>query len=245
MKKIIYLLLLLICTSAYSQKQLSQGAINELAGKASAFLGVEQNPKVRAAVNRYIATYSRSGPSAAMAGLRNELQNRQDVLILMDRATRDRESLVMTLKAINVNPRYVPEIADYFFPPQLVAQKSATKETSPAKEPPIKQSTEPIVWEPPSKKFFDGRKSFCDSSGKWYFSVVIIKNNILLLKYPGNPKIKDPTVTSIEKFQGVISGENIVTEYNQPSNYKYENNIFYERSDESDRWHKYVECLEK
>jgi hypothetical protein len=244
MKKIVIYLLLLTCTSAYSQ-QLSQGAINELSNKAAAFLGVEQSPKVRAAVNRYIATYSSAGPAAAMAGLKSELKSRPDLLMLLDRGTRDRESLVMTCNAINVNPRYIPEIADYFFPRHVVAQKPTTKETTPvAKQAPVKENTEPIVWLPPSKKFVDGRKTFCDSSGTWHYAMIVIRTNVLFLKYPGRPG-KDNISAPTLRFQASINGENIVTTDNDPTDYKYENNILYERDLGSDRWTKYVECMEE
>lgn len=245
MKKIIIYLFLLVSTTSYSQKQLSQQATNELVNKASSFLGFQQNDKVRSAFNKYIATYNRAGASAAMAALRNDLKGRDDLLNIMNRATSSRGSLLATLTAMDVNPKNVEEIADYFFPKEAT-QKAIVKDTAIPAVPPVKETAPltPIVWQPPSAKFFDGRKAFCDSSGKSYYTAIIIKGKILLMKYEGNPAIKDFQRTPVLKIQAALSGENIVSEDGQPSNYKYESNILYEKSPDSNQWSKYVECKE-
>ncbi len=238
--------MLLICTTSYSQKQLSQQAAAELVNKASAFLGVGNNEKVRLAFNRYIATYNRSGASSAMATLRKELKGRDDLLAIMNRATSSRGSMLATLAAMEVNPKNVEEIADYFFPQQATRKTIVTDTVAVPVEsqPPVQEVTEPVVWQEPSKKFFEGRKTFCDSTGKWYYTTIIIRNNILLMKYEGNPAVRDPQRTPVFKTQAALNGENIVLPGGQPSNYKYENNTFYEKSENSDQWNKYVECKE-
>ena len=246
MKQIIIYLLLLICTTSYSQKQLSPQAINEMVNKASSFLGVGNNEKVRSAFNRYIATYNRAGASSAMANLRKELKGRDDLLAIMNRATSSRGSMLATLAAMDLNPKNVEEIADYFFP-QQATQKTIVKDTVAFPEEPqqpVKEVTEPVVWVEPSKKFFDGRKTFCDSTGKFYYTAIIIRSNILIMKYEGNPLVRDPQRTPVLKVQAALNGESIVSSGGQPSNYKYENNIFYERAEGSDQWNKYVECKE-
>src|SRR5687767_5510363 len=97
MKKIIIYGLLLICTSSYSQKQLSPQAANELVNKAALFLGYEKNENVRVALNKYVGTYNRAGATAAMATLRNDLKGREDLLMILNRATSNRESMIATL----------------------------------------------------------------------------------------------------------------------------------------------------
>ena len=250
MKSAIFSLLLVISIPLFAQKQLSQQASTELINKASSFLGVSNNEKVRSAFNRYISTYNRAGASAAMANLRKELKGRDDLLAIMNRATSSRGSMLATLTAMDVNPKNVEEIADYFFPGQA-ARKPVIQQTTdtasaavPQQLPPVKEVSEPIVWLEPSKKFFDGRKTFCDATGKFYYTVIIIRSNVLLTKYEGNPAVKDPQRVPVQKVQLSLNGEHIVAPDGQPSNYKYENNEFHEKLDGSEEWVKYVECKE-
>lgn len=230
MRNIIICLSLLICTSSYSQKQLSRQATNELVNKASSFLGFQNNEKVRVALNKYITTYNSGGGYTAMANLRNDLKGRDDLLNILNRATGNRESLLMTLTAMNVNSRNVPEIVDYFFPPRVpkeATDKRVTLKDSPVRKGPLIQEVRtPIVWLPVSKKFFDGRRTFCDTARKWYYTVTIIRNNIILIKYPGQPSIKSAALLT-EK--ALINGDHIVSAENLPANYKYEDNIFLKR----------------
>ena len=126
-----------------------------------------------------------------------------------------------------------------------MAQKPTTKETTHvAKHEPVKENTEHILWLPPSKMYFYGRKTFCDSSGTWLYALIVIRTIVLFLKYPGRPG-KDNLSAPTLRFQASINGENIVTTDNDPTDYKYENNILYERDLGSDRWTKYVECMEE
>ncbi len=181
-----------------------------------------------------------------MASLRKDLKGRDDLLAIMNRATSSRGSMLATLAAMDVNPKNVEEIADYFFP-QQVARKTAVKDSiSVPAEPqaPAQEVTGPVVWQEPSKKFFEGRKTFCDSSGKWYYTAIIIRNSILLMKYEGNPAVRDLQRIPVLKIQAALNGENIVEPAGQPSNYRYENNTFFEKSDTSDQWIRYVECKE-
>src|SRR5688500_13114982 len=103
MKRVIIYVFLVISIPSFSQRPLSQQASTELINKASSFLGVSSNEKVRSAFNRYITTYSRAGASAAMANLRKELKGRDDLLAIMNRATSSRGSMMATLAAMDVN----------------------------------------------------------------------------------------------------------------------------------------------
>ena len=237
MKKIFIYILLLASTVSYSQKKLSQQSINELVNKVSLFLGVERNEKVRVALNRYIATFNREGAAKAIAVLSRDLEGRKDLLMVMNRATENRESLLETLNAMNVSKQSSQELTDYFFPkngPPLipVADTTAVHQDSIT-------APEPLVKKPPSKKFFDGRKTFCDSSGTTFYRVVIIKDNLLLTKYRGTPK--DNMSTVLTKGKAIVNGEDIVSAETHLINFKYEGNIFYEK-DTSEQWIKYVEC---
>ena len=99
---------------------------------------------------------------------------------------------------------------------------------------------EPATLQPPSKKFFDGRKTFCDSLGTSYYSVIIIKGNILLNKYSGKPN--DKMSAPLTKSKAILSGENILSPETHVVNFRYENNTLYEKADEFGRWIRYVEC---
>ena len=237
MKTIFICLSLLIFSSAYSQKEISQQALNELVNKASLFLGLENNEKVKSALNRYVATYRKSGASTAMASLAKDLEGRKDLLMFMNRATQDRESLLETLTAMNVSTKSAQELADYFFPKQG-PPRIPGKDTVAVPEDPVKAS-EPFVRKPPSKKFFDGRKTFCDSTGTLFYRVVIIKDNVLLTKYRGKPK--DDLSIAMSKSKAILNGEDIVSDETHLINFRYENNIFYEK-DELEKWVKYLEC---
>jgi hypothetical protein len=222
---------------------LSQGAINDFVNRASLYFRIEQNEKFRVAVNRYLTTYSRSGVSGIMGSLKNDLKGRQDILILINRASANRQTLVSTLTAMNVQPKYVEEIADYIFPnkeidkPAIAIMDSLTVEEVSVKEEPLK----PIDWIAPSKKFFDGIKTFCDSLGKSYYTVTIMRSNILLIKYPGQPSNENKS-TAIAKTKAIINGEHIVTSRNYPTNFKYENDMLFEKDPDADGWIKYVPC---
>ncbi len=237
MKTIFICLSLFIFSAAYSQKEISQQAVNELVNKASMFLGVENNDKVRSALNRYIATYNRAGASTAMANLAKDLEGRKDLLMFMNRATQNRESLLETLTAMNVSTKNAQELTDYFFPKQG-PPRIPVQDTTAVREDSVKPS-EPFVKKPPSKKFFDGRKTFCDSSGTSFYRVVIIKDDVLLTKYRGKPK--DDFSTAMSKGKALLNGEDIVSAETHLINFRYENNIFYEK-DELEKWVKYVEC---
>ncbi|HET9277105.1 MAG TPA: hypothetical protein VFN95_02945 [Flavitalea sp.] len=237
MKTIFICVSLLIFSTVYSQKEISQQALNELVNKASLFLGLENNDKVKSALNRYVATYKKAGASTAMANLAKDLEGRKDLLMFMNRATQDRESLFETLTAMNISTKSAQELADYFFPkngpPRIPVRDTGAAHADSVKAP------EPFVKKPPSKKFFDGRKTFCDSSGTLFYRVVIIKDNVLLTKYRGKPK--DDLSIAMSKGKALLNGEDIVSDETHLINFRYENNIFYEK-DESERWIKYVEC---
>ena len=237
MKTFFVSILLLACAASYAQKQISQQAINELVNKVSLFLGVENNEKVKVALNKYIVTYNKEGASKAMANLSRDLEGRKDLMMVMNRATADRESFLQTLDAMNVSKKSSMELTDYLFPkdgpPKIPVTGTAVVREEPAK------TTEAFVRKPPSKKFFDGRKAFCDSSGTSFYRVVIIKDNVVLTKYRGKPK--DDMSAVISKGKALLNGEDIVSEETHAINFKYENNIFYEK-DLSEHWIKYIEC---
>lgn len=255
MRKIIFCLVLFISTVSYSQKRPSQAAINDVVNRASIFFGIEQDERFRTVLNKYLTTYNRSGPSTVMANLRTDLKNRPDILNLINRASANRESLLRTLTAMNVNPKNVQEIADYLFPRPVASQGAVTEkpvvpdasvlEQPAAPELSVKEMSKPIEWIPPAKKFFDGVKTFCDSSGKWYYRVTIMKSNILLIKYPVTQNTNEDKGTPVQTTKAVINGENIVSPRNHPAGYKYENNVLFEKSDENEGWNKYVECTSK
>ena len=257
MRKIIFYLLLFICSSSYSQKRISQEAINDVANKALAQYKGPHPEKARAAMNRYISTFSSSGAAAALSGLRVELKDRPDVINLINRATGSREALLQSLLSIGVKPKNAQEVADYLYPrpvsrqPQqsLALDKSVFEEKAeeqvPAEQVSVNELLKPIEWIPPSKKYFDGSKTFCDSSGKWYYTVTIMKSNILIIKYPGEKNLIMEQGTAVMKTRAVINGEEIVSARNHPSNYKYENNLFYEKTEEVHGWNKYAECVSK
>ena len=254
MRKIIFYLLLFICSSSYSQKPISQQAINDLANKAFAQYKGPHPEKARAAMNKYISIFARSGAAAAISSARMELKDRPDVINMLNRATSSREALLRSLLSINVQPKNAQEIADYLYP-RPVSQKPVAVEKVVAEEnvdavPPeeqvsVKELLQPITWVPPSQKYFDGAKTFCDSSGKWYYTVTIMKSNILLIKYPGEKNTTVEKGTAVIKTRAVINGEEIVSARNHPSNYKYENNLLYEKTEETQGWNKYVECVSK
>lgn len=241
MKRILLVLALFSCTLAYSQRELSQQAMNEMVNKASQFLGLESNSRIKAALNKYLTTYSRLGDAAAMSALKNDLQGRKDLLMFMERAVSDRESLIETLAAVQVSTKSTQEIADYFFPkkgaPKLPVQdrKPLPAETTATKP------AEPFVMQPPSKKFFEGRKTFCDSAGTSYYTVIIIKSSVLLTKYQGKPK--DKMSNSVSKTKALLSGDDIVLAENHQVNFRYEGNVLYEK-DDLQNWSKFVECNE-
>ena len=247
MTKLFISLSLLICVSSFGQRQLSPQAINELVNKASSFLGFQQNDKVRSAFNKYLTTYNRAGAATAMANLRSDLKGRDDLILIMNRATGSREMLMATLTAMNVNAKLVPEISDYFFPKAVVQKPTSplSDTVSVPEQPPIKEAVQPFTWEEPSKKFFDGRKNFCDSTGKWYYTVTIIRSDVLLTKYEGQPSKAANQLAPVIKIKAALSGEHIVSSEGYPTNYKYENNMFYEKSENGIRWNRYVECVEK
>ena len=254
MRKIIFYLLLFICSYSFSQKPISQAAINDVTSKALAQYTGPNPEKARAAVNRYVAIFSKSGPAAAMASVRTELKDRPDIIALLNRATANREALLRSLLSINVNPKNAQEVADFIYPKQgsqqPLAQNKPVVEEQAAEEiqdeqVSVKELLKPIDWVPPSKKFFDGAKTFCDSSGKWYYTVTIMKSNILLIKYPGEKNSTVDQGTAVIKTRAVINGEEIVSSRNHPSNYKYENNLLYEKTEEKQGWNKYAECGSK
>lgn len=238
MKKVFVYIFLLASTSTFSQRQLSQQSINELVNKVSLFLGVERNERVRLALNKYIATFNKEGASRAMANLSRDLEGRKDLMMIMNRATENRESLLETLNAMNVSSQSSQELADYFFPkngpPRIPVADTVGLRLDSIKAP------EPFVRKPPSKKFFDGRKTFCDSSGTSFYRVVIIKDNILLTKYRGTPK--DNMSAVMTKGKAFINGEDIVSVETHLINFKYENNIFYEKDSATEQWLRYTEC---
>ena len=69
-QRFLFSVMLLICTSAYSQRELSRQAIDELVTKTSGFLGLESNKELKTALDKYLTTYSRLGTSTAMANFR-------------------------------------------------------------------------------------------------------------------------------------------------------------------------------
>lgn len=228
-------------TLAYSQRELSQQAMSEMVNKASQFLGLDNNSNVKAALNKYLTTYSRLGGPAAMAALKSDLQGRKDLMMFMERAVADRESLLTTLTAVQVSQKSSQEIADYLFPKNAVARPPVQEVKPLPAETTATKPAEPLVLQPPSKKFFDGRKTFCDSSGTSYYTVIIIKNSVLLTKYQGKPK--DKMSSPLSKTKALLSGDNIVLAENHQVNYRYEGNALYEK-DDLERWSKYVECSE-
>jgi hypothetical protein len=244
MKKIICSLVLLVSILSYSQKPPSQEAINDVVNRASAYFRIEQNDKFRYAVNRYFTTYNKAGAAAVMSNLKKELKGREDILIFFNRATANHETLLGTLTALNVKPKNAKEIADYFFskPVQQEVQAIDTAAVEkPAEELSVEEVLKPIEWLPPSAKFFDGSKTFCDSSGKSYYTVTIMKSNILLIKYSGQPSKESKSIAAV-KTKAVINGDHIVSSRNHPTNYKFENNILYEKAEEPNGWNKFVEC---
>ena len=240
-QRFLFSVMLLICTSAYSQRELSRQAIDELVTKTSGFLGLESNKELKTALDKYLTTYSRLGTSAAMANFKKDINNRRDLLLFMERATSNRESLGQMLTAINATPKTSQEMLEYFFPKNVVARPAVKPDTSRV----LRESTnvkppEPATLQPPSKKFFDGRKTFCDSLGTSYYSVIIIKGNILLNKYSGKPN--DKMSAPLTKSKAILSGENILSPETHVVNFRYENNTLYEKADEFGRWIRYVEC---
>jgi hypothetical protein len=237
MKTVFVSLLLIASTAASSQKQPSPQAITELVNKVSLFLGVEKNERVRVALNKYIAAYNKEGASKAMANLSRDLEGRKDLMMVMTRATADRESFMETLNAMDVSDKSSLELTEYLFPKDG-PPKIPIADTNVVREEPVK-AAEPFVKKPPSKKFFDGRKTFCDSSGTSFYRVVIIKDDVLLTKYRGTPKNDMSAVVS--KGKAFLNGEDMVSAETRLIDFKYENNIFYEK-DLSEQWVKYVEC---
>ena len=130
MKTALLCLALFGCNFAYSQRELSQQAMNEMVSKASQFLGLESNTQIKAALNKYLTTYSRLGAPAAMAALKNDLNGRKDLLMFMERAVSNRESLMTTLTAVQVSAKSSQEIADYIFPNNVVAKPPVAKSLS-------------------------------------------------------------------------------------------------------------------
>lgn len=245
-RSIIFAVLLFVGSAAFSQKPLSQQAINELVNKSTSFLGLQGNEKARAALNRYFATYNRAGAAAAMASLKNDLKGRDDLIMIMNRATSSREMLSATLTAMSVNPQYVSEVTEYFFPTHTAQKPVTTKVHDTGTVPPkpaVKEEVKPVVWVAPSKKFFDGRKAFCDSTGTSYYTVVIIKDKVLVSKYTGKPTDQGNKGTP-DSYRAVLNGEEIVQSDGSPTNYRYENNFFLERAPYSEKWTRYTECKE-
>lgn len=248
MRAIIFYLLLLTYASSYSQKRLSQEAVNDVTTKVSSRFKFQPNHNIRSLVEKYLTSYNRSGPSAVIANLQTDFKGREDLLNLLNRATANRESLLRALLSINVEAKHAQEIADYLFPnlnPKKISAETSVAENPVTEELSVKELLKPIIWIPPSKKFFDGAKTFCDSSGKWHYTVTIMKSNVLLIKYPGRQSTNADQGTPVIKTKAVINGEEIVSARNYPSAYKYENNILYEKSEEENGWNKYVECASK
>ena len=237
MKTVFVSLLLIASTAAFSQKQPSQQAITELVNKVSLFLGVEKNERVKVALNKYIATYNKEGASKAMANLSRDLEGRKDLMMVMNRATADRESFLETLDAMDVSDKSSLELAEYLFPKDG-PPRIPVPDTTVVREEPV-TAAEPFVKKPPSKKFFDGRKTFCDSSRTSFYRVVIIKDDVLLTKYRGTPK--DNMSAVVSRGKAFLNGEDMVSAETRLIDFKYENNIFYEK-DLSEKWVKYLEC---
>jgi len=244
MRVVFLSLVLSINIISFSQKSLSQEAINDFANKALLKYRLDQNNSFKPLIDKYLTTYSRSGAAAVMANLRTDFQGREEVLRLINKVSGNRESLLSVLYSMNLKPKNAQEIADYLYPKP--ASKGASAIEGPAvEEASVEDIRTPIVWLSPSKKFFDGTKIFCDSLGKWYYRVTIIKSNVLLVQYPGKNNIREDKGTPVAKNKAVINGDSIVSARNHPTNYKYENNILYEKAEQGNGWNKYIECAEK
>ena len=241
MKKLLIYLVLLTSTAAYSQRELSRQAINEMVNKASGFLGLEGNTQVKIALDKYLATYSRVGKAAALETFRKDINNRKDLLLFMDRALANPESLRQMLVVVNATPKTAGEVIEYFFP-KNAAQKPSAQPPTTVTPPVASKAPEPLKPVPASKKFFEGRKTFCDSAGTSHYIMVIIQGNVLLTKYPGKPK--DQMNMPIAKNKAVINGEDILSSETHVINFRYENNMLYEKADELGTWVKYLECNE-
>lgn len=239
MRTAFILILLLFSASAYSQRELSRQAIDELVSKASGFLGLDGNKDVKTALDKYLTTYSRIGTANAMSNFKKDINNRRDLLLFMERATSNRESLAQMLAAVDATPKSSQEIMDYFFP-TIGAPPTVVADTSKKTVDTVAKPSEPVVLQPPSKKFFEGRKTFCDSLGTSYYSVIIMKGNVFLNKYSGKPN--DKMSAPLTKSKAVLSGEDILSSETHIVNFRYENNSLYEKADQLGGWVRYIDC---
>lgn len=235
MKKMLLIIItLIILTNAYSQKKLSQVAINDFAVNSYWKYKHENNGNFNAFINTTLSRdgYSYSDIAVIMENLKTNEKGRESVFKAIYQVSGNyKEGLFNALYAMKLDAKNAKEISEYIY------QKHAIKESIKVKEKPAV-----VVWRSPSSKFYEGTKYFCDSTGTWYYSVTIIERNILIKQYPGANNTREDKITPLATIRAVINGDNIVNSDNSPSNYKYENGDLFEKTGIGDQWEKFIEC---
>lgn len=167
-----------------------------------------------------------------MENLKTDQKGREEVFKLIKRISGDREGIFNALYAMGLKANNANEIATYIY------QRYSSQ------EPTVKAKPKEILWSPPAKKFFEGTKTFCDSLDYYYYTLTIIENSVLLVQYAGRHNMRVEKDQPFFKTRARINGDHIVSEGNYPSNYRYENNILYEKkeAEEGEEWTKYTEC---